>query len=79
MDNIFIEWLYNKEKATNCITRLIYKIKFKLFLRKLNKIAPNFDMLVQIENFLKILELVYLYRNSPPDKLYTSIKKQVSI
>ena len=54
--NFFIKPIYNKKKYS-----LIDYIKFRLFLRKLKKITPNFDMLMEIYDFLKILKMVYMY------------------
>lgn len=67
--NIFIEHIYSKKKYN-----LINWIKYRLFLRKLDKVVPNFGMLWQIADFVKILEKVYMYDNSTNSELYSSPK-----
>lgn len=73
--NFFIKPIYNKKKYS-----LIDYIKFRLFLRKLKKITPNFDMLMEIYDFLKILKMVYMYN---PDmehcKMYASNKNSTNM
>lgn len=64
MKNMFAEWLYSYRKFN-----IIRHIKFELFIRKLNKVAPDFDMLWQIANFVKILEVVFMYPNNKKSTL----------
>ena len=67
--NIFIEHIYNKTRFN-----VFNYIKYRRFLRKLDKVNPNFGMLWQIADFIKILEQVYMYDNSSTNTLYSSLK-----
>lgn len=68
--NIFIEYIYNKKRFG-----IIPWIKYKIFVYKLNKINPNFGMMWQIADFIKLLEQVYMYDNSSASTLYSSSYK----
>lgn len=66
MTNIYMEHIYKKKKYD-----LIGYIKYRKFLRQLDKVTPNYDMLVQVRDFLNTLERVYMYSNDIHDKLYS--------
>lgn len=69
--NIFIEPIYKKKKFN-----IIEYIKYRKFLHSLKTTMPNFGMLWQIADFIKILERVYFYNNSPRNAhgMYSSLK-----
>lgn len=75
MENIFMQWIYNKRHSN----KVIHYIKFRWFLHKLNKVTPNFDMLCNIADFIKMLEVVYLYTNFKPSVLYSLTKSKTDM
>lgn len=68
--NFFMEPIYAKKKFS-----ILSWLKMKFFIHKLNKISPDFNMLWEIADFCKILEVVYMYDNSNNSKLYSSTKQ----
>lgn len=67
-ENIFISNIYSNRRMKN---RLLAKIKTYLFTRQLSKIAPDFNLLWDIASMLTTLEVIFLYPNSPSDKLHS--------
>lgn len=61
--------IYNKK-------RFNFKLwwKYRKFLKKLKRVSPSFGMLWQMADFIKLLEKVYMYDNSPENELYSSRK-----
>lgn len=70
-NNIFARHLYDKDKNK---FRLLQWFRYKRFLRLIDKSVPSFDILWQIADFIKILEQVFLYDNSPIKEMYSSDK-----
>lgn len=71
--NMFIDNIYAVKR---CKYRLIGKIKMYLFIRKLRKIVPDFAILWDIANTLKLMEIVYLYPNSQSERIHTIHQKR---
>ena len=72
--NYFLKPIYNKNNK-GLINRMKSYIKYKLFIKNLSKITPNFDMLLEIYDFLETLKIVYMYNVEMEHcKLYSSMK-----
>jgi hypothetical protein len=67
--NIFMDWIYGVSRTRN---HFIHRIQYWLFKLELRKVAPDFDMLWQIADFINMLNLTYLYPNTKNDRLYTT-------
>lgn len=66
--NMFIRQIYDKKK-----TFVLFRwIKYRKFLRLIDKTAPNFIILWHIADFIKILDKIYMYDNNPTNTLYSS-------
>ena len=70
-ENIFISNIYANRRMKN---RLLAKIKTYLFVRRLSKISPDFDLLWDIFSMLTTLDVIFLYPNKQTNKLH-SIKQ----
>lgn len=66
-NNIFMEHIYRSLREKYWI---VAKLKTILFIRKLNKVSPDFDLLWDIVSMLYTLEVVFLYSNKPHDILH---------
>jgi len=77
--NYFIEPIYaRKHKGFN----LFEWLKFRKFIKVLKKTSPNFNMLLEIFHFIKVLADVYSYPNSEKNQdsiLFTAEDKSSSI
>lgn len=69
--NIFMQQIYAKKRFG-----LIQYFKYRKFVKSLRKVMPNFGMLWQIADFIKLLEQVYFYDNgiTSTEKLFSSLK-----
>lgn len=69
--NIFMRHIYGKQKSW--WKNLKPRREYKKFLKSLKSVSPDFSMLWNIADFIKELELVYMYDNSTKhDGLYSS-------
>ena len=65
--NPFIEPIFNKKKKS-----IIGYIKMKMLVRRLKKTSPSFDMMIDIYDFLILLDKLYLYNNNNHHKLFSA-------
>lgn len=59
--NYFIEPIYNRKHKR---FSLLEWFKLRKFLKQLRKTSPNFNMLLEIYHFIRLLSNVYFYNNS---------------
>ena len=59
--NMFIEPILNKKKKHH----LSSYIQLRRLIRKLNKTSPSFDMMLEMHEFIKLLERLYMYATIP--------------
>ena len=67
--NMFIEPILNKKKKHH----LSSYIQLRRLIRKLNKTSPSFDMMLEMHEFIKLLERLYMYGNDN-NKIIFNIK-----
>ena len=58
--NMFIKPIFDKKYKHY----LPSYIELKSLLKKIKKTSPSFDMMIEIYEFIKLLEKIYLYGNS---------------
>lgn len=70
MGNKFMDHIFNKTKRFN------FKRwrEYRKLIKDLKKSSPSFGILWQIGEFVRLLERVYMYNNSPDAMLYSSKK-----
>lgn len=66
--NMFIEPILNKKKKYH----LGSYIQLKRLIRKLNKTSPSFDMMLEMHEFIKLLERLYMYGNDNNHYLFSA-------
>lgn len=66
--NIFIKPIFDK-KHKHCLTSYI---ELKKLLRMIKKTSPDFNMMMEIYNFIRLLEDVYMYGNDPSHNLFSA-------
>lgn len=66
--NIFIRPIFDK-KHKHCLTSYI---ELKKLLRMIKKTSPDFNMMMEIYNFIRLLEDVYMYGNDPSHNLFSA-------
>lgn len=75
--NMFMEHIYNKKKFN-----FKAKIKYKRFIKSLQKTMPNFGTLWEMSQFIRILEVTCFYNNSGLNKdssfLFSSTKYPIN-
>ena len=66
--NIFIKPIFDKKYKHY----LPSYIELKRLLRMIKKTSPDFNMMMEIYNFIKLLENVYMYGNDPSHNLFSA-------
>ena len=66
--NIFIKPIFDKKYKHY----LPSYIELKRLLRMIKKTSPDFNMMMEIYNFIKLLEDVYMYGNDPSHNLFSA-------
>ena len=66
--NMFIKPIFDKKYKHY----LPSYIELKSLLKKIKKTSPSFDMMIEIYEFIKLLERVYLYGNSENHYLFSA-------
>lgn len=59
-NNLFIDWIY--KKPYKFFPKIAHRIKFLKFIYNIKNLAPDFDMLWNIAEFCKLLQMVYFYK-----------------
>ncbi len=72
MENMFMDIIYNKMMAINKYQKLRSWLEYKKFLKDLEKTSPDFDMLWQFADFIKLLEITSWYDNSKHNIAFSS-------
>jgi len=72
MENMFMDIIYKKMMAINKYQKLRSWIEYKKFLMDLEKTSPDFDMLWQFADFIKLLEITSWYDNSKYNIAFSS-------
>lgn len=74
-NNIFIDIIYSKVNRSfkHPIKYLKHRIKLNKFKRYINGVSPDFNLLLEMANFVKIAEVVFMYdnRKDTPNKLFS--------
>lgn len=66
--NIFIKPIFDKKYKHY----LPSYIELKRLLRMIKKTSPDFNMMMEIYNFIKLLEDIYMYGNDPSHNLFSA-------
>ena len=72
MENMFMDIIYKKMMPAKIYQRFKNWLYYKRFLMDLNKVSPDFDMLWQFADFIKILEITSWYDNSKHNIAFSS-------
>ena len=77
MENInrFIEPIINKKKEHHLSSYL----KLKSLLKMIKKTSPSFDMLMEIYEFLSLIESLYMYCNDESHNLFRGVGKSYPV
>jgi hypothetical protein len=81
--NKFMDYIYMKPKFSktngiwigivNYLKAILQELNYKKFMKQLKQIAPDFDLLWDFANFIKLLEVVFFYdNNSTTGRYYSS-------
>lgn len=71
-ENMFFGFLYRKVVTKGFFKSLIEKASYKVFLNSLKKTSPDFEMLWQFANFIRMLELCNWYDNCKTNTIFSS-------